>query len=417
MLIRNGWQQFGGLLKSRKDCRENAKVRRERERKIFASVYRDLNFPTQFKYFSIFLIILYLGVACGGNSAETTPQILFMRQTSADVYQLFLTNTVGDEVVQVSSAEFGIQDYAVAPDGHAIALAWKATEPSSDIWLIEKKRGKLGEPRQLLACPVFSCQSPVWATDNRRIIYLQHPTPQEPSRLWWVDSKTGETVPVFDDPKIRGNGAQLSPDDQYLSFILIPYPNANPNLPIGPATDENGESQLEQGLVVYNFATGKRLVIPNQMNSESRWRPNSAEPQLIFSDLQFFGERFGIHLFQTTVNDNNVIDITDGRLLEDATPNWSPDGSQIAFTRKSANTAMGRQLWLMDTDGSNTRALTENVDWHHGEPRWSADASTLLFQRFDNTQTTPKPAIWIINLENSTEQLIAENGVRPQWLP
>ncbi len=48
-------------------------------------------------------------------------------------------------------------------------------------------------------------------------------------------------------------------------------------------------------------------------------------------------------------------------------PSFSPDGSQIVF---SSNRVTGqRQLWIMDSDGSNPRQLT-NLPFEAWDPVW-----------------------------------------------
>ena len=63
----------------------------------------------------------------------------------------------------------------------------------------------------------------------------------------------------------------------------------------------------------------------------------------------------------------------------------SPDGSQIAYTRRE--NPDNEAVWVAEADGSNARrvtAFTANVS----EPSWSPDGTTVLYQAFDrNTQS------------------------------
>ena len=82
-----------------------------------------------------------------------------------------------------------------------------------------------------------------------------------------------------------------------------------------------------------------------------------------------------------------VIDVETGAVTriasglgEPASPSWSPDGSTIAFRRWNSETERG-ELWLMDPDGPDVRALvadpTIDVGWE--QPSWSPDGSRLAF--------------------------------------
>lgn len=61
-------------------------------------------------------------------------------------------------------------------------------------------------------------------------------------------------------------------------------------------------------------------------------------------------------------------------------PKWSPDGKQIAFisTTGISNTS---QVFVMNVDGTNVRALTD-YDLHYDDsPVWCPDSSCIIFER------------------------------------
>jgi uncharacterized repeat protein (TIGR01451 family) len=57
--------------------------------------------------------------------------------------------------------------------------------------------------------------------------------------------------------------------------------------------------------------------------------------------------------------------------VNDHTPAWSPDGTRIAFSRET-------DLWVMDADGSDQRALT-SAPGFEGSPAWSPDGTRITF--------------------------------------
>jgi Tol biopolymer transport system component len=64
------------------------------------------------------------------------------------------------------------------------------------------------------------------------------------------------------------------------------------------------------------------------------------------------------------------------RITSGTDPVWSPDGSQIAFTRWQEP----RGVWVVDADGSNERRL---FDWPRetSYPSWSQDGTQIVFAR------------------------------------
>lgn len=352
----------------------------------------------------LFLWLLLALIGCERPAAE--PRVLFLR---GDPAQLFVHNLTTGEETQLTDAPFGLFDF-VESDGNVITVQ-EREDGGADLWLLELNEGKY---TPLVECPQVRCDQPSWSADGRRVIYVQRSPLGETPRLYWLDSQTGETTPVFSEPNVLGYLPRLSADDRYLSFVSF---GKSLDLGEGHSIGDGHNHDLQpntQQVIVYDFETGRQIVVPNRMNSAGTWQPTGA--MMLFSDLQFFGERFGIHLLTIDLTTGDVSDISDARLVEDGSPEWSADGQRIVFTRALATTAMGRQIWLMDVDGGNQVQLTENANWHHGQPLFSADSSQLLFQRFDTTQPTLPPQIWIMDIATGEERLIGE-GNRPKFLP
>ena len=93
-------------------------------------------------------------------------------------------------------------------------------------------------------------------------------------------------------------------------------------------------------------------------------------------------------------------------------PDWSPDGSRIAFTSDREGS---RDIYAMDSDGGHVVRLTGGTGFNY-RPAWSPDGQRILFVRdFDgNTE------IYVMDADGGNAVRIANNPVKddaPSWSP
>jgi len=121
---------------------------------------------------------------------------------------------------------------------------------------------------------------------------------------------------------------------------------------------------------------------------------------------------FASHILRLNVNSGEFIDLSTGFGVEDDAPAWSLDGEWIAFRRKTAGTAMGKQLWVMRADGNKARALTNDTASHYGPPIWSTDGKALFATRYREGTS----GIWTISRASGSAELFIPDGYSPNWL-
>ena len=77
-------------------------------------------------------------------------------------------------------------------------------------------------------------------------------------------------------------------------------------------------------------------------------------------------------------------------------PNISPDGKQILFTRgwiDKMNDRTRSNLWIVDVEGQRVRELTHG-DWRDSSPVWSPDGTQIAFLS-DRDGTTQIHVMWL----------------------
>lgn len=96
---------------------------------------------------------------------------------------------------------------------------------------------------------------------------------------------------------------------------------------------------------------------------------------------------------------------------DDGDPAWSPDGSQIAFTRHFSRDLS--YIYVVRADGSGLRRLTNlRMDW---EPTWSPDGSKLAFVQGAGRD------LYVVNADGSQPTKIYDQWLgdvhEPAWSP
>ena len=94
-----------------------------------------------------------------------------------------------------------------------------------------------------------------------------------------------------------------------------------------------------------------------------------------------------------------------------ATPEWSPRGDLIAFTRIAGDFRVG----TMRPDGSGERLLTDS--WQDEAPTWAPNGRVIQF--FRTAKGSGKTSIWQVDLTGANERQLPTpvDGSDPSWGP
>jgi hypothetical protein len=96
---------------------------------------------------------------------------------------------------------------------------------------------------------------------------------------------------------------------------------------------------------------------------------------------------------------------------EDATPQYSPDGTKIAFQSKRSGSA---EVWVCDADGSNCFQLTFMHSNICGFPHWSPDGTKIVF----HSRPKAKAEIFLVHLSGGAPRQLTDDGadnIAPSW--
>ncbi|HSR30384.1 MAG TPA: DUF885 family protein, partial [Anaerolineae bacterium] len=102
-------------------------------------------------------------------------------------------------------------------------------------------------------------------------------------------------------------------------------------------------------------------------------------------------------------------------------PDWSPDGSRIAYVRRLGHS--NHEIFVVSADGSGATRLTNKPDSTESEPAWSPDGTRLAFvsnERPNLMTFSGRFQIWVMNADGSGQRLLTEIGgtnSSPDWSP
>jgi Tol biopolymer transport system component len=277
-----------------------------------------------------------------------------------------------------------------------------------------------------------------------------------------VDVRSGEDEFLMDCPSEGCRHLQLSPDGAWLTLEAQSGPSGSPTGPgeVWAAPTDGSRSPFRFGershdlrnalwsadskLAVYD-ATGQAMLvfasppdfqlvakIPNKLGEMGAW--SSDGKYLVYPEIVFVNQTatpgptssgapdFYSHIFRFDIATGGVTDMSghEGGLIEDASPAYSPDGKWIAFARKSLEPArwtLGRQLWLMRSDGSQSRPLTSQPVMNYATFAWRPDSARLVYVQSDQADPSRPPELgWLDVITGQTHALLV-GGYAPKWIP
>ena len=341
--------------------------------------------------------------ACTASPPADQP--LFYLDHDADgVVQLYQIDADTIAPAQLTDGDADVLHVAVSPDG---AMAAYATTDA--IWVMDAE----GSGQTIvLDCLPDRCNQLVWHPDGRRLLYERAEQRDYNyfsfPRLFWLDTATGDTIPLLENETRISQSAAFSPDGVWVAYVGSP----------------------DVGMQLFNLETGELRTVRTEISTAPVW---SADSQMLYfrdRDVAILHEGEGddedhtshdhsyvesVYLFSYALNSGVMVQLTDG-IVDDGRPALSPDGEWIAFGRKPPRTNAGREIWLMRRDGSDLRQLTPtDPTVNYGGMRWGENGRFLLLQRYQIDTPSVPASLWLFDVETSDLSLLQSSGFLPVW--
>jgi dipeptidyl aminopeptidase/acylaminoacyl peptidase len=258
------------------------------------------------------------------------------------------------------------------------------------------------------------------------------------SSIWMVATDGSHAPWQFTTSPQSTTSPRWSPDGQSLAFLSTrptsETPGAGAGTPGAAAEPQRAQiyllsmnggeasrlTNIKNGVNSFQWSPdGNRLVIISR-TGPSDYRPESKDRSDVrhykntsykFNDTGWFDDRRA-HLWVVNVKSGSANQITQGNDWNDSDPQWSPDGTRIAFvsnrTGKELEENRNTDVWVVLPDGTSLTKISDHEE-ADSSPRWSPDGRTIAFT--GELRDRDHPKIWLAPAVGLKTSVLAANGL------
>ena len=174
------------------------------------------------------------------------------------------------------------------------------------------------------------------------------------------------------------------------------------------SSNQDGNHEI---YIMFADGTGPtRLTTNTQDDGQAEFSPNGT--QIIFSRLA--ANQTDAHIITMDLNGANPVPLTSGSFVLNGFPSYSPNGQKIVFSRVSISHT-NPEVYVMDSNGANAVRLTTAAG-QDMEPDFSPDGSKIAFR----SERDGNAEIYVMNADGTDQDRITFDGAptsnfAPSW--
>jgi len=240
---------------------------------------------------------------------------------------------------------------------------------------------------------------PAWSPDGTKIAFARFIWSTHSQSIILVMNADGTNVQQLTNPSFSESDSwpTWSPDGTKVAFERHEYPEAYRGIRVGDAVESRAI-----WVVTADGTSLAQLTYPSEYewDSEPDWSPNGTEIAFVRgpgSVANFVGVGTGSQSVIYVVNSNgtNPHQVSTPETGDDSSPAWSPDGTKIAYAHRSSPFAL--------LSGNIVQAVIAPIIWvmdangnnehpvsieYGGHPTWSPDGVRIAFAYFQIKATS-----------------------------
>jgi acylaminoacyl-peptidase len=306
------------------------------------------------------------------------------------------------ELLDIFNMEY-VSDPQISPDGKQIIYVRNFKDVNTDrnlsnLWIINAD----GTENKALTTGNQNDNSPRWSHQGDKIVYKSNKE-DEKTKLYLLELDSGASYALTNTKHAPGN-VVWSHDDNMLAFTMfVPEAKSSPiKLPAKPEGAKWNSPPLYIDDIIYRRdgsgfvksghtqlftlpiqgGTPRQLTFNDFNHGAPQWSPD--DTKLLFSANFHKEEELepkDSEVYQLKLDTGEILALTD-RYGPDNSPRVSPDGNYIAYLGYD-DKYLGYQLselYVMDSEGNDTKILSEEFDRNISNIHWDSKGKGLYFQ-------------------------------------